>query len=64
MYSIICKLCIDRLPNVIEYIESPLQSGLTDKSPYVRRTAVMGVVKLYYIAPDIVSGNYIFIIIY
>ncbi|XP_003383030.1 PREDICTED: AP-4 complex subunit beta-1-like [Amphimedon queenslandica] len=44
-----------RLPNVIEYIESPLQSGLTDKSPYVRRTAVMGVVKLYYIAPDIVS---------
>ena len=50
-------ISINRIPNIIEYIEAPLQSGLSDKSAYVRRAAVMGVVKLHYVAPELVKGN-------
>ena len=45
-----------RIPNIVEYIQQPLQAGLQDKSAYVRKTAVMGVVKLFYVAPEVVSG--------
>lgn len=36
---------------------------MEDKSPYVRKTAVMGVVKLHYIAPEIVAGKLIMMIL-
>ena len=55
--SLILLININRIPNIIEYIEAPLQSGLSDKSAYVRRAAVMGVVKLHYVAPELVKGN-------
>lgn len=52
-----CLVVVIRLPNIVEYIQQPLQAGLTDKSAYVRRTAVMGVVKMFYVAPDLISGR-------
>ena len=43
-----------RLPNLLEYLRDPLQSGLGDRSAYVRKTAVMGTVKIFYFAPEFV----------
>ena len=31
-------------------------AGLHDRSPYVRQIAVMGCLKVFYIAPEFVSG--------
>ena len=42
-------------------------AGLHDRSSYVRRTAVMGCLKVFYVAPEFVSGLYVnnyFICIY
>jgi AP-4 complex subunit beta-1 len=35
-----------RMESVLEYIELPLKKALTDISAYVRKTAVMGVLKV------------------
>ncbi|BDA42681.1 beta-adaptin-like protein A [Coccomyxa sp. Obi] len=43
------SLCQLRVANLIEYIMSPIQLGLQDAHPYVRRTAVMGVLKVYHL---------------
>ena len=48
---------IYRLPSILEYLKEPLQAGLGDRSPYVRKTAVMGIVKVFYIAPEFISGT-------
>lgn len=45
-----------RLQNILEYLRDPLQAGLGDRSPYVRKTAVMGIVKLFYVVPQFVLG--------
>ena len=45
-----------RVPDLLEYLREPLMAGLHDRSPYVRRTAVMGCLKVFYIAPEFVSG--------
>jgi hypothetical protein len=34
---------------------SPILTGLSDRHPYVRRTAVMGVLKVYHIDPNTVA---------
>ncbi len=39
----LCKHCS-------RYVTTPLQDGLRDKSPYVRKTAVLGCVKLFYVS--------------
>ncbi|XP_042387028.1 beta-adaptin-like protein A [Zingiber officinale] len=44
------SLCSLRVPNLVEYLVSPLSSGLEDGSPYVRMVAVLGVLKLYHIS--------------
>ena len=49
----VCVCC--RIPNILEYLREPLQTGLADKSAYVRRTAVMGIVKIFYVAPEFVA---------
>ena len=36
------------------YVLQPLQDGLRDKSPYVRKTAVMGCVKLFYTSATVI----------
>lgn len=46
-----------RLPDLVEYIVEPLVAGLGDNSSYVRRSAVMGCVKLYHLDPDFVEGE-------
>ncbi|KAK9826712.1 hypothetical protein WJX81_000377 [Elliptochloris bilobata] len=43
------SLCQLRVANLIEYLMSPIQQGLKDAHPYVRRTAVMGVLKVYHL---------------
>jgi AP-4 complex subunit beta-1 len=40
------SLCGLGLESVLEYIEGPLKKSFTDVSPYVRRTGVMGVLKV------------------
>ena len=36
---------------------SPVTTGLVDRHPYVRRTAVMGVLKIYHIDPNMVLAQ-------
>lgn len=49
------SMCSLRIPNVLEYLREPLQAGLADRSAYVRKIAVLGIVKIFYIAPDFIS---------
>ncbi|GBF87867.1 beta-adaptin A [Raphidocelis subcapitata] len=49
------SLCSLSIPNLLEYVVSPVTVGLSDKHPYVRRTAVMGVLKIWHMSPDTVS---------
>ena len=51
------SLCSLRLPSVIEYISEPLRKSLTDINSYVRKTGVMGVLKLYNLAPAVVKES-------
>lgn len=46
-----------RVPNLLEYVLNPVQKGLTDQHPYVRRTAVMGVLKMYHMEKHVVEEN-------
>ena len=45
------------VPMRARYVLQPLQDGLRDKSAYVRKTAVLGCVKLYYVNEAIVHGT-------
>ena len=42
-------LCSLRLPQMVEYISEPLRRSLTDGHAYVRKTGVMGILKLYHL---------------
>lgn len=44
------SLCGLGLESVLEYIENPLKKSFTDVSPYVRRTGVMGVLKVAFLS--------------
>ncbi|XP_015760053.1 PREDICTED: AP-4 complex subunit beta-1-like [Acropora digitifera] len=57
------SMCSLRLPDLVEYIVEPLLAGLQDLSSYVRRSAVMGCVKLYHLIPDFVEGLKRFLLI-
>ncbi len=46
-----------RSTDVVNYLPEALQRGLIDNSSYVRKSAVMGVVKLFYADPNTVDGN-------
>jgi vesicle coat complex subunit len=41
-----------RLVSILEYVMQPIKTGLTDSSGYVRQNAVMGVLKVFHIAPE------------
>jgi len=41
-----------RLPEMVEYIAEPLRRALTDSHAYVRKTAVMGSLKLHHLDPS------------
>ena len=53
----LCFFFLPRLPDLLEYIEEPVLSGLRDHSSYVRRSAVMGCIKIYHLAPDFIEGE-------
>ena len=46
-----------RLPSMVEYISEPLRKALTDISAYVRKTGVMGILKLYHLSPEMVKNS-------
>lgn len=48
--------CI-RVERIVDYLCEPLHRTLKDDSPYVRKTAVLCVAKLFDISPDLVDEN-------
>lgn len=48
--------CI-RVERIVDYLCEPLHRTLHDESPYVRKTAVICVAKLFDISPDLVDEN-------
>ena len=51
------NLCSLRLPMLLEYIQPLLRTSLKDRSAYVRRTAVIGVLKVYHMDHESVKGS-------
>jgi len=52
------SLCSLRILNMMEYIMTPVRQGLKDESEYVRRTAVLGIAKLFALdAPTVRDGD-------
>jgi len=51
------SLCSLRLDSILEYIHDPLQSSLTDTSAYVRKTGVIGILKVYSLNPEIIKDS-------
>ncbi|CAE7243699.1 BETAA-AD [Symbiodinium natans] len=49
------SLCSLSLANMVEYLQPAVQRALEDVNGYVRKTAVIGVVKLFYISPSVVT---------
>ncbi|CAE8689036.1 unnamed protein product, partial [Polarella glacialis] len=45
------------LANMVEYLQPAIQRALEDVNGYVRKTAVIGVVKLFYISPSSVTDS-------
>eukprot|EP00934_Nitzschia_sp_Nitz4_P004086 Nitzschia sp. Nitz4//scaffold246_size28974//20458//23101//NITZ4_008086-RA/size28974-snap-gene-0.4-mRNA-1//-1//CDS//3329543924//4076//frame0 len=43
------SLCSLNLPQMVEYISEPLRKSLSDHHAYVRKTGIMGILKLYYL---------------
>lgn len=51
------SLCSLRVDNITEYVIQPIRKGLGDASPYVRKTAVVGIAKLFLFAPESVKDS-------
>ena len=51
------SLCNLRLESILEYVQVPLSKCLKDLSAYVRKTAVMGILKLHHLSPTLVQSN-------
>jgi len=51
------SLCNLRLESILEYVQVPLSKSLSDLSAYVRKTAVMGILKLHYLSPTLIEAN-------
>ncbi len=49
------SLCSLRLPSVVEYVTTPLRLSLVDTSSYVRKTGVLGVAKIFRLAPEVIK---------
>lgn len=48
--------CI-RVKKINEYLIEPLKKLLNDEDPYVKKTAIMCVPKVYEITPDLIEKN-------
>jgi len=51
------SMCNLKLECMLEYVEQPLKKGLTDISAYVRKSAVMGVLKVYHVSPSMIEND-------
>eukprot|EP01138_Halocafeteria_seosinensis_P006281 gb/GECG01006422.1/.p1 GENE.gb/GECG01006422.1/~~gb/GECG01006422.1/.p1 ORF type:complete len:791 (+),score=105.71 gb/GECG01006422.1/:1-2373(+) len=51
------SLCSLRLNSILEYVMTPLRQSLSDRSPYVRKTAVTGVLKVYHLNPSMIKES-------
>lgn len=51
------SLCSLRLDSILEYIHDPLQQSLTDSSAYVRKTGVIGILKVYSLNAEIIRES-------
>lgn len=51
------SLCSLRLETILEYVMTPLQNSLTDPSGYVRKTGVLGVLKVFHLAPQRIKDS-------
>ncbi|GLE02423.1 hypothetical protein PINS_up011261 [Pythium insidiosum] len=51
------SLCSLRLDSILEYIHDPLQQSLTDTSAYVRKTGVIGILKVFSLNPDLIRES-------
>ncbi len=51
------SLCSLRLPQMVQYISEPLRRALQDSHAYVRKTAVMGILKVYHLDEEILENN-------
>ena len=53
------NLCSLRFVGAEEYIQTAIQDGIKDPDPYVRKTALIGLIKLFKHSPKMVSENQI-----
>jgi len=51
------SLCSLRLPQMVEYVSEPLRRALSDSHAYVRKTAVMGILKLYHLDEQLLERD-------
>lgn len=51
------SLCSLRVSNLLEYVVDPILSGLIDPQPYVQKTAVMGVLKVYHLEKSVAENR-------
>ncbi|TMW59989.1 hypothetical protein Poli38472_000031 [Pythium oligandrum] len=51
------SLCSLRLDSILEYIHDPLQQSLTDTSAYVRKTGVIGILKVFSLNPELIKES-------
>jgi len=58
------SLCSLRIANISEYVMIPLRQSLNDPSAYVRKTAVLGIAKLYHFVPDAIKSTDLVDILY
>ncbi|EKX50381.1 Adaptor protein complex 4 subunit beta [Guillardia theta CCMP2712] len=52
-------LCSLRVNNILEYLVDPVVKGLQDASPYVRKTAVMCVLRIRDLSEDIIPDRHL-----
>jgi vesicle coat complex subunit len=58
------SLCSLRIANIAEYVMIPLRQCLNDPSPYVRKTAVLGIAKLFQFVPESIKSSDLVDILY
>jgi len=49
------SLCSLRLPQMVEYVSEPVRRSLNDSHAYVRKTAVMGILKIYHLNSNVLE---------
>jgi AP-4 complex subunit beta-1 len=52
-------LCSFRFEGSIEYLLPQILEGVKDFDSYVRKTAIMGLVKVFYLTPDAIRSNFL-----